>query len=223
MPWLGGRKGNQQSKLFDDQHGSASWNLPLMQANYFVIDIETSGFSPQTDIVLSVASAPVCLLDENPLANLHYELVGHANTTMVPPVIWELTGLSPDDLRDQREWRDILYSTLQLSASRVWVAYHARHELSFLQKHARELWKLRLTPIVIDAALVAQALFGTSTVPTLDEACKQLGIPVGTRHRADEDVRMTVALWRQEVSLCEAIGLKTVGQVVEWTLARVHG
>lgn len=230
----------------DGPYSSTAWDLPLEEASYFVLDIETSGFAPQTDIVLSIASAQLHLQNLNldafhaspgqisnlrqqitsqgvSVQNLEYELVKHPDTSFVPAHIWELTGLTPQALDSGREWRDVLFGTLKRTGASVWVAHHARHELSFLQKSARDFWRLRLHPIVIDTALVAQALLGHPQTPTLDEVCAWFDVPVGTRHHADEDVRMTALVWQREASLCKVLGLSTVGEVIEWALARAQG
>lgn len=221
MPWFSQAR-QARATLRNEQYGSTAWDLPLNNAPYFVIDIETSGFRPQVDIVLSIASAHVTLSGRDLLTKLHYELVGHSNTTLVPSHIWELTGLSPQDLTGRRAWQDILFDTLRHSTNRVWIAHHAGQELSFLQNSARKYWRLRLQPIIIDTALVAKALQQSRKVPTLEEVCTWLDIPVGRRHHADEDVRMTAEVWKREVKLCEAFGLVTVRQVIEWTLAKTR-
>lgn len=253
MPWFRGENAPnprltrriERELLTDEQHGSAAWDLPLQEAPYFVIDIETSGFSPQTDVVLSIASATLRLPNLDPDSHmtpcaclgplpqttpptnrpqhLEYALIGLRDTSIVPSCIWQLTGLTPESVVQGRDWREVLLETLKRAGGTVWVAHHARHELSFLQKSAQDFWRLRLHPIVIDTALVAQALVGHPQIPTLDEVCTWLDVPIGKRHQADEDVRMTALVWQKEARLCQALGLATVGQVIEWALARAEG
>ncbi|QSO46170.1 exonuclease domain-containing protein [Alicyclobacillus mengziensis] len=253
MPWFRGENAPNprltrqivRELLTDEQHGSVAWDLPVQDAPYFVIDIETSGFSPQTDIVLSIASAtlrlpnldldcegtpnthlapePQTIPEPELWQNLEYALIGLRDTSIVPSCIWQLTGLTPESLVQGRDWREVLLETLKRAGGAVWVAHHARHELSFLQNSARDFWRLRLHPIVIDTALVAQALVGHPQIPTLDEVCTWLDVPIGKRHQADEDVRMTALVWQKEAKLCQALGLSTVGQVIEWARARAEG
>ena len=228
MPWFRAAPNGQNSgklerqALSDEHYGSAAWNLPLTEADYFVIDIETSGFSPQTDLVLSVASLQTSWHSNEPDLEICHDLVGHADLSRVPQHIWPLTGLTPEILHGKPEWHDVLFNTLKRAQSRVWIAHHARHELAFLQKSTQDFWRFQLRPIVVDTALVAQALTGSSTVPVLEEVCSLFDVPLGARHRADEDVKMTAMVWMKEAKLCKALGLTTVGQVVEWTLAGQH-
>lgn len=198
------------------------WDAPLSMIDYFVIDIETSGFSAETDIILSIAAG--CLTGTEPhFSEFMYQLIRHDNLTSVPETIWNLTGLSPDQLKSGRDLGEVLRAALSLAVNRVWIAHHAGHEMSFLQRQARQRWKLKLRPIVIDTAVVAQALGRIPRVPTLDEVCQWLNVDIEGRHQADADVRMTAEVWRKEIQLCEQIGLRTVSDVIDWTSSRAMG
>ncbi|GMA49881.1 hypothetical protein GCM10025857_12380 [Alicyclobacillus contaminans] len=197
------------------------WESPLTAADYFVVDMETSGFSAEKDLILSLAAA--CFTGVDPqFTETMYELIRHEHLEGVPQAVWNLTGLSPEQVRAGRDLEQVLRRVLTLSVNRVWIAHHARHELSFLGRQARLLWKLKLRPIVVDTAVVAQALGRMTRVPTLDEVCAWLNVDVRDRHRADADVRMTAEVWRKEIALCQRIGLRTIAEVMDWTSSRAY-
>ncbi|WP_328702722.1 exonuclease domain-containing protein [Alicyclobacillus suci] len=226
MRWFrGANRGEDVSGLnFVPTVGTSAqrvWESALSDAQYFVIDIETSGFSAQTDLVLSLAAGCMTGLDD--FSQFFYQFVRHPDISRVPQTIWDITGLSPEIVQGGRDMPDVLEEALSMSLNRVWIAHHARHELSFLGRHARQLWKLQLRPIVIDTAVVAQALGRLPRVPTLDETCVWLGVPVQGRHQADADVRMTAEVWKREIVLCQRLGLRTVVEVIDWASARAMG
>ncbi|WP_206832655.1 exonuclease domain-containing protein [Alicyclobacillus fructus] len=198
------------------------WERPLAQAPYFVLDLETSGFSPARDKILTVACATFAGASPDPEDSL-YAVVRHEDVADVPAHIWELTGLSPQDVRDGEPLEHALRRALELGAGRVWVAHHIRHDLGFLQRAADALWRLRLRPLAVDTAVVGQVLVRAPRPLTLDEACEWLGVPVAGRHRADADVHMTAAVWRREMELCARLGLQTVKDVIDWVSARATG
>lgn len=198
------------------------WERPLGEAPYFVLDLETSGFSPARDKILSVACATFSGWRSEPDESF-YAIVRHDDVADVPSHIWELTGLTPEAMRDGEPLEAALRRALELGAGRVWVAHHVRHDLGFLQRATDALWRLRLRPLAMDTAVVAQALARAPRPLTLDEACGWLGIPVVGRHRADADVRMTAAVWRKEMELCGRLGLQTVKDVIDWVSARATG
>lgn len=217
----------RHSKEFDlwqqGVHADENWaerilDIRLEDAPYFIVDIETSGFSAQKDKVLSLAAGCAfgaglpCEIDQ-------YDIVHHAEISDIPDYIWKLTGLTAREIQSGQEWKEVLWRALSLAANHVWIAHHARHEVSFLQRHARLLWKTNIRPIVIDTAVVAQALAGLAKVPSLDAACTWLGVPVLNRHRADGDVLMTAEVWKRELHLCKSIGLETVGDVIEYSIS----
>lgn len=202
----------------DENWAERIWDTRLEDAEYFVVDIETSGFSAMTDKVLSLAAG--CARGSDlPCGIDQYDIIWHERIHEIPEFIWQLTGLSPQDIEGGKEWRDVLLGALSLSANRVWIAHHARHEVSFLQRHARLLWKTQIHPIAVDTAVVAQSLLRLAKVPTLDFVCDWLSVPITNRHRADADVLMTAAVWKREIELCQSIGLETVGNVIEWSIS----
>lgn len=217
-----GEDGSERGLIPTDAPGTARiWESALRDVEYFVIDIETSGFSAQTDLILSLAAG--CMKGSDEFSDFIYQLVRHPDISRVPEKIWELTGLSPEVVQGGKDLREVLQAALSLAFNRVWIAHHARHELSFLGRHARQLWRLRIRPIVIDTAVVAQALGRLPRTPTLDETCSWLEVPIHGRHRADEDVRMTAEVWRREMVLCDRLGLRTVSDVIDWASARAMG
>lgn len=201
---------------------TASWvdrivDTPLAEADYFIIDIETSGFSATTDKVLSLAAG--CAKGNSLPCQIDlYDVVYHAKADDIPEHIWELTGLTAEVLRQGKEWKELLFEALKMAANHVWIAHHARHEVSFLQRHSRLLWKTSIRPIVIDTAVVAQSFLRLPSPPTLDFVCQWLEVPVENRHQADGDVLMTAEVWRRQIPLCQAQGLQTVGDVLEWSM-----
>lgn len=198
------------------------WDMPLTDIPYLVIDMETSGFSASTDLILSVAAGCMTGLNSD-FSDFYYRVIRHEHVDVVSPEIWTLTGLTPEEVSRGEPLEHVFSHILQLAVNRVWVAHHSSHEMSFLQRQARLLWKMKLRPIVIDTAVVAQALGGLSRVPTLDEVCAWLGVDASNRHRADADVHMTAEVWRKEMSLCRRVGLETIAQVIDWASARAIG
>ncbi|SHK01181.1 3'-5' exonuclease [Alicyclobacillus tolerans] len=191
------------------------WESPLDEAGFLVLDIETSGFSAQNDLILSLA---YCVCYGDTIESVKSALIAHPSYDKVPETIWGLIGLSPSVCQQQGvPITDALHDLLEDSVSKIWVAHHIRHEMAFLQKAVREIWKQRLRPITIDTAVVAQALFRLPQAPLLEQTCQLLGVTVSNRHRADEDVRMTSAVWQKELQLCKRIGLRTVGDLVDWS------
>ena len=209
------RRLEERDRLVDQLASAQQWDKELEMADYFVVDIETSGFNPVSDLVLSLAAATMSGPDLK-MEMAHYDLVRHEDVSHVPEQIWLLTGLSAQRLEQGGEWREILHKALSTSANRVWVAHHARHELSFLQRHARQFWKMKLRPLVIDTSVVAQCLFRLPSPPTLEDVCERLLIPVSARHQSDEDVAMTSEVWLREMTLCRKLGLSTVGELILW-------
>lgn len=211
----------ERQQLMQADHGAGLWEAATDAANYFVIDMETSGFDAANDLILSIAV--LCMDGDAERGTEWYRIVQQDDVAAVPEAIWRLTGLTAAQVQAGEPWPQVFREALSLCVGRVWVAHHARHELSFLHRQARRLWRMQLRPVVIDTSVVARALFGLSQSPTLEAVCDSFGIPTADRHRADADVRMTAAIWRREMDCCRQLGLHSVRDVLEWAWARGTG
>jgi DNA polymerase-3 subunit epsilon len=165
------------------------------QAEFVVVDLETSGLDLSSDEILSFAAVPVRCGRVIPA-----EMV---TTLMRPkrppaPVGIRIHGLRDADLRDQpplEQQLDLITSAL---SGRILVAHAAWIERGFLTRVMPP--EQPLTPHVIDTMTLGQAVLAAEGIacpesPPLGFLANSLNLPVHRPHHADGDALTTAQVF----------------------------
>lgn len=181
--WLRALRKEQQKKQID-------MNMPLDEVTFMIIDMETTGFSPQRgDEILAMAAAKTV---RGVVEETYYTLV--CPEKAIPPHISALTGIRAKDVQHAPRLHEAMRSFLSFISDGVMIGYHIGHDLSFLNHflwtHYRTKWTARFFDMQPIAEMVQRRLF-----PTLDEALQHYRISCERRHTADGDVQAMAELW----------------------------
>lgn len=181
--WLRTLRKEQQKKQID-------MSMSLDEVTFMIIDMETTGFSPQHgDEILAMAAAKTV---RGAVKETYYTLV--CPEKAIPPHISALTGITAKDVQYAPRLHEVLRSFLSFISGGVMIGYHIGHDLSFLNHflwtHYRTKWTARFFDMQPIAEMVQRRSF-----PTLDEALQHYRISCERRHTADGDVQAMAELW----------------------------
>lgn len=191
-----------------------AWDTPLAETSFVVVDTETTGFDPQEDVLLSIATVEMTGSRVRPERQFQ-SLIRLEPRRSIPPRIVELTGIREEDVADAPPLADVIPRFLQAAKGAVLVAHHALHDVRFLNAALTRLYRTRLPHRVLDSANVARRLHPELAGHTLDDLLAHFRIPVTERHTALGDARMTAELWRHLLAEAEAQGVRTLGELYE--------
>ena len=124
----------------------------------------------------------------------------------LPLATTRLTGITDRDLRHQPSSRAALAQFLDFVGGDVVVAHNAEFDCSFLRQKSDGFFQNS----VIDTLELSRILFPTLEHHDLDTLAGALGLEAGERHRALDDCRLVVALWRRLLERIEALPLEVV-------------
>jgi DNA polymerase III subunit epsilon len=188
--------------------------LPWRQAEFAVVDLETSGLDLASDEILSFAAVPVRGGRVIPA-----EMV----TTLVQPrrppqpVGIRIHGLRDADLRDQPPLEQQVDLIADALSGRILVAHAAWIECGFLR---RALPADRpLTAHVIDTMTLGPAVLAADGVacpasPALGDLARLLNLPVHRPHHADGDALTTAQVFIALASRLNRARDATVGELL---------
>jgi DNA polymerase III subunit epsilon len=171
------------------------WRTPWREAEFCVVDLETTGLDLRRDDIVAYGAALVTQA-RIPCGRVAYGLVRPARPVSVPALT--VHGLRAADLADAPTIDEVLGYLVDLLSNRVLVAHAAWVERAFLNRvlHPRGL---TLGRAVIDTAALLRACrlanAGTAREPNLEAAARQLGLPVHTPHHALGDAFTTAQLF----------------------------
>ncbi|WP_071394497.1 exonuclease domain-containing protein [Bacillus tuaregi] len=183
--------------------------VPLNQLNVVIFDLETTGFYPeQGDRIISIGAVKMIGGER---CEEFYSLARYENE--LPPVIEQLTGLTPEQLSNAPALTDVLVQFYRFAQHSTLVAHHSKHDKSFLQNAN---WKLFRSPFkhrVVDTSFFYRIADPDCSFSRLDELCEYHQIPIIDRHHALGDARLTAEIWRIYIEKVQALGCKTLHDV----------
>lgn len=158
-------------------------------AEFCVVDLETTGLDLRRDEVISYGAA-IVRHARIPCGQVVYRQL--RPTRPISVAAMTVHGLRSADLADAPPIGDVLDELIELLAGRVPVAHAAWVERAFLDRALRPRGR-RLGRLVIDTAALLRAcrVAGADGESNLEAAANQLGLPVHTPHHALGDAFTT--------------------------------
>jgi DNA polymerase-3 subunit epsilon len=196
---------------------------PWREAEFCVLDLETTGLDLGRDEIVSYGAALV-RDGRIPCGRTTYRVLRPARPVSVAAL--RVHGLRDADLAHAPPIAEVLGDLVGLLAGRVPVAHAAWVERAFLDRALRPRG-YRLPAVMVDTAALLRATRladpSAGREPDLEDAARRLRLPVHTPHHALGDAFTTA-----EVLLALATRLErgrrrapTVGDL--WALSRHHG
>ncbi|MGO8873732.1 MAG: exonuclease domain-containing protein [Acidimicrobiales bacterium] len=184
---------------------------PLNQVTFVVVDVETTGGSPQTCSLTEVAAA-------------RYrggELLGTYQTFVrpdgrIPPFITALTGISDAMVADAPRIGEMLPSFLEFVGGAVLVGHNLRFDLSFLDHALMSTGRERLDNPTVDTLALARRLV-RDMVPDckLGTLASTLRLPHQPSHRALNDVLATGDLLHDMLERAGSFGILGLEELLD--------
>lgn len=216
-PAIAAAFGNQNAQqmafirsVMKGQRKSSLLNTSLTDLQAVVFDLETTGFHPQSDEILSIGAVWVNG-SEIVRDKTFYTLVKQTNP--IPKEIVDLTGIEDADTKQAPSLIDALQQFLKFVENRVLIAHGTGHDKQFLNEALWRTSRVRLTHTVLDTMIVGKWLKPGLSSYGLDELLDAYQIPIGLRHHALEDSRMTAELWTKYMEQMHRKNVHTVGEL----------
>jgi DNA polymerase III subunit epsilon len=188
-------------------------DLPLESLEVVVVDLETTGFSPNHgDAILSIGAVAM-KGDRLIMGDSFYTLV--QPNRRVPPHISSLTGITDDMVFQAPDLVTALSRFFQFVGERPLVAHHSRHEREFFRAG---LWKTSRRPFthrMLDTMLLVRLLSHPLGNGSLDALCAMHEIPISRRHHAYCDAVAAGTLWGKYVIKAKEAGYNNLREVYQ--------
>ena len=193
---------------------------PWREAEFCVLDVETTGLDLRRDDIVSYGAALV-VGGRIPCGRVVYREVRPERPVSVAALT--VHGLRTADLAQAPTIGDLLDELVDLLSGRVLVAHAAWIERAFLDRALRAR-RSRIGRAVVDTAALLRAcrLAGSRThvEPNLEAAARDLGLPVHTPHHALGDAFTTAELFLALATRLERGRRLTVGNLC--SISRHH-
>ena len=197
-----------EAYLVDDLKGlvTDSQNQDL-DADYVVFDLETTGFSPETNRIIEIGAVKV----------QNGKIVDKFSTFVNPEVpipfrIEQLTSINDSMVIDAPVIADILPEFMKFCEGCVMVAHNADFDMSFIKKNCQRL-DIPCKPTIVDTVALARVLLPNLNRFKLDTVAKALGVSLENHHRAVDDAGCTAEIFVKFIEMLRERGMSTLDEV----------
>lgn len=195
--------------LVDDLHKivTGDADLPLIDTDYVVYDIETTGLSPVKNKIIEIGAVKVS----------GGRIVGRYSTFVnpeepIPYEITKLTSITDDDVRDADPIALVMPRFLDFCEGCVWVAHNAEFDVNFVKAKCKELG-IPQDPVYVDTFPLARVQMTGHARFRLDDVAKYYKVELGHHHRAVDDAECTALFFVKMLEELAGEGMKTLEDV----------
>lgn len=184
-------------------------HVPLAEADFVVVDVETTGLDARKDRLLAIGAVRMrnerLCLGEHFQAGLQHIGPGGRETILIHGIgpAAQAAGVAPPKA---------LGEFLRFIGEATLVAFHAPFDRAVLERAWREHLDARVRNPWLDLAMLAPALYPEAQLDRggLDVWLDRFGLREGVRHRATDDALVTGELFLVLLRRARARGITTV-------------
>lgn len=177
---------------------------------FVVFDVETTGLSAKNSEIIEIGAAKV---NNGQIVETYQSFV--RPKVRVPVKITELTGISDDMVRTQRDLPTVLNEFLDFVGESTLVAHNARFDMSFLEGACRKLG-IEKEFAVVDTLALARNLLTDLSRFNLKALTRYFKIDLSNHHRANDDAVATAKVFFQLLNKCREKGAQTTDDLNEF-------
>ncbi len=198
-----------EAYLVDDLHQIVTGNadLPLLETDYVVYDIETTGLSPVKNKIIEIGAVKV---RGGKITERYSTFVNPEEP--IPYEITKLTSITDAEVENARTISEIIPEFLDFCDGCVWVAHNAEFDVNFVKEKCRQLG-IKADPVYVDTLPLARVQLPGHARFTLDAVAKALGVDLGHHHRAVDDAECTAEIFVKMLAQLSDEGMKTLADI----------
>lgn len=178
-----------------------------LDETYVVFDIETTGFSPVTNLIIEIGAVKV----------VNGQIVDRFSTFVNPEVpipfeIEKLTGINDSMVIDAETIEAVLPKFMAFVGDAVLVAHNAGFDVGFIKENAKRQ-NISADFTYVDTVAMARTLLTGQAKYTLDAVAKTLKISLENHHRAVDDAECTAEIFVRFIEMLKKEHVNTLAEL----------
>ncbi len=184
----------------------------LEETSFSVIDVETTGLSPNHNRIIEIGIAKIQNLK---ITEKYYSLVNPG--VLIPPFITQLTGITNEEVYDAPFFEDIADNIKEFISEDILTGHNLSFDKGFLSREFRNSEREELKNVNLCTKRLAQRLYPSLRSKSLSSVCKHLRIKNENSHRALSDAEATArALIKMIKNAKKEHKFKTIDEIVRF-------
>ena len=164
-------------------------SLLSFPSSFTVIDLETTGLSPEYDAIIEVAALKV---NAGKIVDTFSSVTGVIGYVYINDFITELTGITQDMVDRAPKINDILPEFLNFIGNDIILGHNVNFDINFLYDNSLKILKIPFTNNFIDTMRISRRLHPENSHHRLVDLCNQYSIDYSNAHRALDDCKITL-------------------------------
>ncbi|MCR5216213.1 MAG: PolC-type DNA polymerase III [Lachnospiraceae bacterium] len=197
-----------EAYLADDLK-TIAWDIKgqTLDDRFVVFDIETTGFSADKDTIIEIGAVRV----------EHGEITDHFSTFInprrpIPRKIEELTHINDSMVMNADPIEVVLPKFIEFCGDDMLVAHNAEFDTSFIKAKAKDLGMI-VENTIVDTLPLSRTLLPNLNRFTLDSVAKNVGVSLGSHHRAVDDAECTAGIFVEFIARMKKRGISKVEDI----------
>ena len=184
--------------------------VPLEQARFVLVDVETTGLDPRRDRLIAVGAVSLSAMRLQ--VGRGFEVVLREEGPAADPAVL-IHGIAPGEREQGEPPPEALMGFLELAGKAPLVAFHASFDRAVLERAVQTVLGVRMSNLWLDLAWLAPALYPSLGLERegLDAWLEHFGLKPHVRHRALGDALVTGELFLVLLARARAAGVRDVG------------
>lgn len=168
-------------------------NIPLNNAKYVVLDLETTGLSCRYDRIIEFGAVTV----EHGIVTSSMDILINPERP-IPLKITKITNISNEMVKNKPTIKECIDKILDYLKGAILVTHNADFDISFLQESLKRLGLPFLDNPIVDTLALSRYLFPTARRHSLGALCKNMDVfyDEDAAHRADYDANVLNDVWQ---------------------------
>jgi len=166
-------------------------NISIWDANFVVVDTETTGHSPLQNRIMDIAAV---MISNGEIQDDFHSLINPHQ--IIPPFISQMTKITNDDVANAPEERDIIpkFNEFFKNENTIFVAHNANFDYSFISEAYRRISFSDFNPPILDTLKIARHIFPENQKKGVSSLATLFGIRIRNRHSAYGDAKATAKI-----------------------------
>ena len=184
--------------------------IPLEEADFCVVDTETTGLSARSNYIIEIGMARVSKLK---VVETFHSLINPGRS--IPYFITGLTGISDDDVYNAPFFDDVAEDILEFIGDRVLIAHNLQFDKSFLRYEFIRAGKEFEAASELCTVKLARKLYPSLKSKSLSSVTTHLKLKNNGAHRALSDAEVTAkALIKMIKEAKSSLNIKTLEELI---------
>ncbi len=188
--------------------------LPIEEADYCIVDVETTGLSPRHNGVIEIGLVRVSGLK---IIDTYSSFINPGKD--IPYFITQLTGITNEDVYDAPFFEDIADEITEFIGSNILAAHNLSFDSSFLKKEFIYCGKEPLNNLGLCTLKLSRRIYPMLRSKSLGVVCKHLGLKNSGAHRALSDSEVTAKLLIKLIKEVKNFNIRYVNELISYQSA----